>query len=148
MRKKPKIFLAVAAAVLSVIAGSGAFALAVPATEKPYTVEENYTVGDKTGVKITARVSKNAAAYDYPGYIDIENQSEIVELRMLPEEEGTAEAEMAVITLTDALDTARSLGVIVATGGGIAKRRTSPLLSAAVSRRHITARPIRSASAR
>ena len=36
---------------------------------------------------------------------------------MLPEEEGTAEAEMAVITLTDALDTARSLGVIVATGG-------------------------------
>ena len=117
MRKKPKIFLAVAAAVLSVIAGSGAFALAAPATEKPYTVEENYTVGDKTGVKITARVSKNAAAYDYPGYIDIENQSEIVELRMLPEEEGTAEAEMAVITLTDALDTARSLGVIVATGG-------------------------------
>ena len=33
MRKKPKIFLAVAAAVLSVIAGSGAFALAAPATE-------------------------------------------------------------------------------------------------------------------
>lgn len=116
-KKKFSVCVAAIAAFTAILAGAFGYAFAEKRIASSYEIEENYAVGSETGVKITLQAKNNAASFDYWNYIDVAGQDEIVNIKMIPADNGTAEAGTAVITLTDAIDETRSLSVIIATGG-------------------------------
>ncbi len=116
-KKKFSVCVAAIAAFTAILAGAFGYAFAEKRAASSYEIEENYAVGSETGVKITLQAKNNAASFDYWNYIDVAGQDEIVNIKMIPADNGTAEAGTAVITITDAIDETRSLSVIIATGG-------------------------------